>query len=319
MSSAGPNNAGTCVDDSSIGTYTWSNPGNATGNTAYATVTEVGFGGITHYLKATNFGFSIPAGATINGIAASIYAVNTINGAINENSVKLVKAGSAQGSNLATSGHTYIFTPATFSWGGSTNLWGSSWSASDINDPGFGIALSYVGETKTSCTTEVRNIQLTVYYTAAAVVSSQAFVGRAGFVPMRSPRGPFLFRSLFHALAIPGPALAIPGRRLPRRAAGVTTQATSSANATTRPRPIRSNVPSGPARLVRQWLVTAASSPANRVVRPPPIVAVRPQLRRPRPSKTWVRFVRFAAGIVGPVIGSRVLGCAFIGRMRKLQ
>lgn len=53
---------GTLADDAAVGTVAWSNPSNAaSSNDSYATAS--GAGGTTHYLKATNFGFAIPAGA----------------------------------------------------------------------------------------------------------------------------------------------------------------------------------------------------------------------------------------------------------------
>lgn len=57
--------AGTGADDASTGTITWTNPGNIViaGNATASAIPENG--GITHYLKATNFNFNIPAGAAI--------------------------------------------------------------------------------------------------------------------------------------------------------------------------------------------------------------------------------------------------------------
>src|SRR5437870_5126048 len=61
--------AGTCVDDSGIGTVAWVNPGNATtSDNVYATATPGGPNKASHFLKCTGFGFSIPSNATIQGI-----------------------------------------------------------------------------------------------------------------------------------------------------------------------------------------------------------------------------------------------------------
>ena len=62
---------GTVVDSDATGTVAWTNPMNATtSDNVYATISCPT--GISHYLKATNFGFSIPTGATINGIVVEI-------------------------------------------------------------------------------------------------------------------------------------------------------------------------------------------------------------------------------------------------------
>jgi len=68
----GANSPGTMADDATVGTVAWSNPDRAKsladGN-ATAVLSSLG---VSHYLKATNFGFSIPTGATIDGILAEI-------------------------------------------------------------------------------------------------------------------------------------------------------------------------------------------------------------------------------------------------------
>lgn len=68
----GPNSPTGGADDSSVGTITWSNPTRiVSSNDSYATA-GLDDNQISHYLKATNFGFSIPSGAVINGITAEI-------------------------------------------------------------------------------------------------------------------------------------------------------------------------------------------------------------------------------------------------------
>ena len=71
-SDTGALSPGTIADDATVGTVAWTNPDNAkVSDNVYATVSLIGIG-ISHYLKATNFGFSIPTGATINGILVEI-------------------------------------------------------------------------------------------------------------------------------------------------------------------------------------------------------------------------------------------------------
>lgn len=65
-----PNNFTTFSDDSAVGTIAWSNPSYAQfddGLQATATIT-----GTTHYLKALNGGYAIPASATIQGIQLDV-------------------------------------------------------------------------------------------------------------------------------------------------------------------------------------------------------------------------------------------------------
>jgi hypothetical protein len=70
--SAGANDAGAGADVAGVGTVTWGTPGNITTvGTPYATM-FVGASAITHYLRATQYGFAIPTGSTINGITVVI-------------------------------------------------------------------------------------------------------------------------------------------------------------------------------------------------------------------------------------------------------
>src|SRR5262249_12852505 len=70
--------AGTGANDAAVGTAPWVNPTSAQGNqtTAFADVEFVATSNsneTTEYLKLTNYGFAVPGGSTINGIAASVY------------------------------------------------------------------------------------------------------------------------------------------------------------------------------------------------------------------------------------------------------
>lgn len=76
MADTGALSPWTCADDSAVWTGARSNPDNAkiSDNVyAYAQPGIFGFGyNLSHYLKATNFGFTIPVGATIVGIKIEV-------------------------------------------------------------------------------------------------------------------------------------------------------------------------------------------------------------------------------------------------------
>src|SRR5262245_51084466 len=135
MASQGPNNPGTLADDSGTGTTAWSNPTNAaSSNDSYATATSGG--STTHYLKATNFGLPIPAGATINGITVEIERSESAGQVAEDNRVRLVKAGTIQTPDKST-GILFPFgTDAYQSYGGAADVWSGTWTADDINDYG---------------------------------------------------------------------------------------------------------------------------------------------------------------------------------------
>jgi hypothetical protein len=162
VSTAGPNTCGTGADDSSVGSLAWTNPGNITASdNTYAT----GAGpGTSHYLKATNFGFSIPSGATINGIQVEWERKST-GGGCTDSSVKIVKGGTISGTDQSA-GATWSTTESFVSFGGSSNLWGTTWTDTDINASTFGAVLSFttIGPT----TQSVDSCRITITYTAAA-------------------------------------------------------------------------------------------------------------------------------------------------------
>lgn len=179
----GATSPGTLADDSSVGTVSWNNPTNASSqNNTYAGYVGDGNLVISHYLKATNFGFSIPVGATINGILAEVDKYSTLPDGGNDHlfdyRVRLVKGGvigstdKASASDWATS-DTNSYT----SYGGSSDLWGDTWAYSDINASDFGFVIA-AENTCGFCSAGVSDdvfidhIRITIYYTTAGSSTS---------------------------------------------------------------------------------------------------------------------------------------------------
>lgn len=171
MSSSGPNSPGTSADDSSIGgaLSIWSNPNNSqASDNSYATCILTGG---THYLKNTNFGFSIPSGATIDGIVVEIERHDNSGGlgTTKDNAVRIVKGGTIGSTDKSTGTDWAATDPNTYvSYGGVSDLWGETWTDSDINSSGFGTALSAQqgsgGPGGASCD----HVRVTVHYTASS-------------------------------------------------------------------------------------------------------------------------------------------------------
>jgi hypothetical protein len=140
-------NAGTIVDDATVGTISWTNPSNASvHDSTYAVATAIPAStGISHYLKATGFGFSIPSTATILGVRVEIAGLASAVTSISVNSVKLVKAGTISGNDHAVDNTTVWGTANTMQttpWGTAVDpLWGLTVTPSDVNDTGFGVAV----------------------------------------------------------------------------------------------------------------------------------------------------------------------------------
>ncbi len=180
--SAGPNGPGTCADDNGVGTQTWNNPSNAStsgGLDVRATSSVTTSNRTSHYLKCTDFGFSIPSAATVVGVVLTVersVASNNSNG-VTDSSIKLVKANAIQGSSRTTI-TTWPTTDAEEDHGGSTDLWGSSWTASDINDTTFGAAVSAALSifASNNNTARVDTMTITVYYAGISRLGLDGYI-----------------------------------------------------------------------------------------------------------------------------------------------
>jgi hypothetical protein len=159
----GPNFAGTVVNDASIGTVSWSSPHFAAGDNnsdASATINN----NATNYLKATNFGFSIPDEATITGIKVewqrnSRFATATTI----DNAIRIVKDGTI-GSEDKSSATSWPSSLTYAEYGGEGDLWGETWTPDDINSSDFGTALSVQKTDSGDEQLSVRRVRITVYY-----------------------------------------------------------------------------------------------------------------------------------------------------------
>ena len=174
MASQGPNSAATFANDPTSG-VTWTNVSNAaSSNNSYAI-----FVGLpndyqtTVYLKCTNFGFSIPGGATIDGIEVAIERKASVQSGVfwvRDFTVKLYKAGTIVGTDKADTGLKWPTSDTDKTYGSSSDLWGETWSNSDINNSGFGIGIKVAtiggGNPKDpNVTAFIDWIRITVYYT----------------------------------------------------------------------------------------------------------------------------------------------------------
>ena len=181
----GANSPGTVADDNATGTVAWVNPMNATtSDNVYATATFT-ITSESYYLKATNFGFSIPAGATINGILVEVERTNQYSSEdqVYDKYVKIVKSdgpiGTTNKANLINwpADDTYV------SYGSSTDVWDETWIAEDINDVDFGVVLSaYITHLaqNAGALAKVDHIKITITYTEAVAGSGQKVQIKSG-------------------------------------------------------------------------------------------------------------------------------------------
>lgn len=143
----------------------WSNTSNAlSSNDSYASTSLSLLDSYSNYLFISNFGFSLPTNAIIGGIEVEI---ERFGNNIRDNRVRIVKGGSVGSTDRSKAGGWSSSDTDTYlTYGSSSDLWGQSWTASDINASDFGIALS---ATKTSLgltpeVARVDHIRITVHY-----------------------------------------------------------------------------------------------------------------------------------------------------------
>ncbi len=158
-----------CAVDANIGTVNWTNPGNAlTANNSYATAPVAGSGTTTRYLKCTGYGFTLPPNATINGITVSVErrSSSTSAGGVQDAAVRVVQGG-VIGASDRSSGTRYTTADVIEPHGGATDLWGFTWTSSDINAANFGAAFAAVknGGGGGTFTLSVDVVSITVDYT----------------------------------------------------------------------------------------------------------------------------------------------------------
>ena len=164
--SDGPRNAGAGANQATVGTEPWTNPGNITSpGSPYASVTLRRLV-ISNYLKGTQYGFNIPLDAAIAGIEVIVnrYA-NPPTTSVSDYEVRVLKAGAPVGDNKANA-TPWPNTLTAVTYGGPTDLWGTTWTPAEINAVDFGAAVSAHRDNNGNSNRNavVDTIQVTVYY-----------------------------------------------------------------------------------------------------------------------------------------------------------
>ncbi len=166
MSTTGAKAPGTLADDASFGAIAWTNPGNAaSSDNVYATAAFTG-AGTSHYLKATNFGFSIPSDARINGVTTTIERACAAGGVVTDNFVFLVVAGVVQqtGKNQYRPEAWSTVGDEVVTYASPSDQWAIALTPAIVNASGFGVAIAARKFNGGAHTASIDAITLTVYY-----------------------------------------------------------------------------------------------------------------------------------------------------------
>jgi hypothetical protein len=172
--SASGSQAATVTTSSTAQGTDWTSASNVqTSDNVFATCLITGTNKPTYYLDAKNWGFQtsnnalpnyIPGSATINGIEVFITMKKTGVGKIRDNKIILLKAGSEAGSSKARSSVLWPTTAAETKFGGNIDLWGTTWTASDLIDVGFGVRICAKNRGSKDAQAEIDYIRINIYF-----------------------------------------------------------------------------------------------------------------------------------------------------------
>lgn len=161
MASAGPNSPSTAENIDKSGGTAWGNLTNL--YTANDSGANIGYTEIpTDWLVGKGFGFSIPSGATIDGIVVE-WRLKRNGIPTFDNGIRIVKGG-VIGTTDRSSGSDWPADWEYRTYGSSSDLWGETWTSSDINSADFGAALSAI-DSVGFIAPGVDHVRITVYYT----------------------------------------------------------------------------------------------------------------------------------------------------------
>lgn len=167
MASEGPNSPSTATEQE--GGASWTNPNNVlASDNAYGVIVWDGDVG-AKTVAVTNFGFSIPAGATIDGILVEIewkVASGTI-----APYVGITKNGTSSIAGITSPSITT--TEQYLSYGGAANLWSITWTPAEVNASTFGVRLQRGDDG----TVSVDHVRVTVYFTGGGVPFRRSLLG----------------------------------------------------------------------------------------------------------------------------------------------
>lgn len=162
-------NTGNGTDGGEFGPSEWQDVFNiVSSNNQYAIVDLAAASSydISNTLKADQFGFDIPSTATIDGIVCTVERKAGAANQIVDYTVRILKNGSPVGTDKAATSTFWSTTEGDVSYGSPTDLWGTSWYSSDINNSSFGfqIRCEYV-PAYSNGGAYVDLMYITVYYT----------------------------------------------------------------------------------------------------------------------------------------------------------
>lgn len=178
MASSGPRYPAAATSVAGAGDD-WSTPTNVGADDAATSDVTVstGAGLVSEAIHATQYGFAIPAGATIDGVIVEIDASRSnATGNARDHTIQLLVGGTPTGTNKA-SGAAWN---TVLTYGSSSDTWSAGLTAAIVNATDFGVSVKVqrtTGKGSTLCSADY--IRVTVHYTESTTGDGPIFKGRA--------------------------------------------------------------------------------------------------------------------------------------------
>ncbi len=129
--------------------------------------------GFSQIVKFSNFNFNVPLGATVENIIVTFKGRREGTGYVKDERVVL-SANSLSSDNLGGKGYNAanVFAKSSsdkkWRYGFNDKTWGVNWTASQINDPSFGVELQLLNITPKEVKAFIDNVKIDVQYTPLA-------------------------------------------------------------------------------------------------------------------------------------------------------
>ncbi len=167
--SSGPNSPSNAYDDYMGMNTPWTNASNVTANDNSRATVDLEVDGVSNLLFATDFGFSITEGSTIDGIEVQVEQ-SSVSGDINGDTAYMVKGGMIDYGSDHGSLAGWNISEDYVDYGGDDDTWNST-TLSEVNDGyNFGFAINAGCNPGLTCneadTARIDHIRMKVYYTA---------------------------------------------------------------------------------------------------------------------------------------------------------
>ena len=162
--------AGSGTNTAVSGGSTWTGPTLITANDGSNATVSLFKSNKTARLQSSSHGFAVPSGATINGIQVTIRRGQSSTQPIRDFEISLIKSTGATpaGDNKADTSTNWTASngSADITYGSTSDLWGQTWTDTEINASGFGVSIrAQAVSAGSSSAAQVDSVSIAVTYT----------------------------------------------------------------------------------------------------------------------------------------------------------